>query len=163
MLPPLACDIGCTIAPEIPTHVDDNGGRHLRWLTIPPPSVPVLAPHRSFPFAEPIWFPMGCLHTPAWVRPIRMRGVVTLQRPPGFRTAALLRTPEHHYAHLTFILLLTNTFIAYIQKDSYFSLHSSAQLTFTLPSSDTHTPHSPRSRRSSYKLHSTNTCFQSSH
>ncbi|KOX67735.1 hypothetical protein WN51_08730 [Melipona quadrifasciata] len=45
------------------------------------------------PVAEPICFQLRYLHTSTWVGPTRIRGVVTLQRPPGYSPAALLR-PE---------------------------------------------------------------------
>ena len=49
VLPPLACDVGYTTAPESPTHLVDNGGRPLSGLTTSTPSVPVLGPYWSCP------------------------------------------------------------------------------------------------------------------
>ena len=49
VLPPLACDVGYSTAPESPTHLVDNGGRPLRGLTTSTPSVPVFGPYWSYP------------------------------------------------------------------------------------------------------------------
>ena len=49
VLPPLACDVGYTTAPESPPHLVDNGGRPLLGLTTSTPSVPVLGPYWSYP------------------------------------------------------------------------------------------------------------------